>query len=219
MSRDFIQRHHARYQRLTRKMSRQARVSGVDAEVLSLDAGPFNTGGRVYDNSPAYLKRMTQTMQNAQVTPAIEVFEFGHMHGVRDLIAAGLLRAPYYIEFVLGTTGALPADERLLPVLVEQLPAGAEWSVCCKTADAEVYQRVMFYAFSHGGHVRTGMEDTVYVTPGRLARSNAEMVEQWVKTAAIWGRPVATPDQARSILGIAAERTRRCFPGAARAAA
>jgi len=191
----------------------------VDAEVLSLDAGPFNTGGRTYDNSPAYLRRMAQTMQNAQVTPAIEVFELGHMHGVRDLTAAGLLRAPHYIEFVLGTTGGLPLDERLLPVLIAQLPEGAEWSIACKTADAEVYQRFMLYAFSHGGHVRTGMEDMVYLTPGSLAQRNAEMVEQWVKTAAIWGRPLATPEQARKLLGISPERTRKCFPGAIQAAA
>ena len=191
----------------------------VNAEVLSLDAGPFNTGGRVYDNSPAYLKRMAQIMQTAQVTPAIEVFEFGHMHGVRDLVRAGLLKKPYYIEFVLGTTGGLPLDERILPVLVDQLPEGTEWSLCVKTGDAEVYQRLMFYAFTHGGHVRTGMEDMVFLTPGILAQTNADMVAQWVKTAAIWGRPVATPDQARSILGIAAERTRSCVPGAARAAA
>ena len=57
-------------------------------------------------------------------------------------------------------------------------------------------------AFVDGGHVRTGMEDHVYVRPGELARNNAEMVEQWALTARTFGRPVATSAEARGMLGI-----------------
>ncbi len=183
-------------------------VIQVGTEVVSLDAGPFNIGGRTYDNSPAYLRRMSHAVQAAGASPAIEVFEIGHMHGVRELIDAGLLRPPYYIEFVFGVPGALPLDERLLPILVERLPAQSEWSISCQSSDPEIYQRFMLYAFTHGGHVRTGVEDIVYLAAGRLARTNAELVQQWVKTAALWGRPVATPGEARSMLGISPEKTR-----------
>jgi len=58
------------------------------------------------------------------------------------------------------------------------------------------------FAFTEGGHVRCGMEDYVWLRPGELARSNAESVEQWVETARIWGRPVASPKEARSLLGL-----------------
>lgn len=57
-------------------------------------------------------------------------------------------------------------------------------------------------AFVEGGHVRTGMEDYVYLRPGELARSNAGMVTQWVETARIWGRPLASPADARGMLGM-----------------
>jgi 3-keto-5-aminohexanoate cleavage enzyme len=58
-------------------------------------------------------------------------------------------------------------------------------------------------AFAQGGHVRTGMEDMVYLRPGELAATNALLVEQWTATAQIWGRPIATPKIARQMLGIA----------------
>jgi len=92
-------------------------------------------------------------------------------------------------------------------LLVEQLPQGSEWSVICKTADANVYQRFMLYAFTHGGHVRTGMEDIIHLQPGVLARTNAELVEQWTQTARLWGRPLASPSEARAMLGIEPGKT------------
>lgn len=193
-------------------------VVQVGSEVVSLDAGPLNIGGRTYDNSPAYLRRMAATALEAGVSPAIEIFEFGHLQGVAELTRAGLLSSPHYIEFVFGVPGALPLDERLLPILVEQLPLGSEWSISCQTGDAEIYQRFMLYAFSHGGHVRTGVEDIVYLSPGCFAQTNAELVEQWAKTAATWGRPLATPDEARRMLGISAAKTRAFLGKAATAA-
>ena len=57
-------------------------------------------------------------------------------------------------------------------------------------------------ALHSGGHVRTGLEDRTYLFHDRLATGNAELVEQWVKTASIWGRPIASPTQARDMLGL-----------------
>jgi len=96
----------------------------------------------------------------------------------------------------------MPLDPRLLPILIDQLPDGSEWSISCQTSNLDTYLRFMFQAYANDGHVRTGMEDCVYLRPSELARSNAEMVEQWVQTASIWGRPVASPDEARAIMGI-----------------
>lgn len=181
-----------------------ARLGVADAgvEMVSLDAGSFNIGERLYDNRPSYLRNMARRMLAAGITPEIEVFDYGHMQGVRALLDDRLLTTPLFVQFVFGPPGALPADPRLLPLLLEQLPPGSEWAVSSQARDHEAYLRMTLPAFCGGGHVRTGVEDFVHVRPGVLARSNAEMVSQWVDTAAIWGRPVATPGQARSMLGI-----------------
>ncbi len=183
------------------------RVPDAGTEVVSLAVGSFNAGNRVYDNSPDYVRRMAEVMQRAGARPAIEIFDFGHLHNVRTLIDAKLLTPPYYFELVFGAGGGLPLEEHLLPLLVEKLPQGSEWSVICKTADARIYQRFMLYAFTHDGHVRTGIEDIIHLQPGVLARTNAELVEQWTKTARLWGRPLASPSEARAMLGIEPGKT------------
>jgi 3-keto-5-aminohexanoate cleavage enzyme len=177
-------------------------VAQAGAEVVSLDAGPINIAGRIYDNSPDYLQRMSAEMTRYRVKAAVEIFDYGHLEGLRKLAANGALQAPHFVEFVMGVPGGLPTDARLLPMLVEALPENSHWCVSCQTSDPAVYREIMLWVFSHGGHVRTGMEDIIWAGPDRLAQSNAELVEQWTRTAAIWGRSVATPAQARAMLGL-----------------
>ncbi len=185
------------------------RVAEAGEELVSLDLGPINLGGRLYDNRPSYLREMAKRMLAHGVRPEIDVFDSGHLDSLALLIKEELVKPPYHVQLVFGVPGALPLDERLLPILIERLPPHSEWSISCQTSDAEVYQRFMLYAFSHGGHVRTGVEDIVYARPGVLAQSNVELVQQWVETAAIWGRRIATADETRTMLGITADRTRR----------
>jgi 3-keto-5-aminohexanoate cleavage enzyme len=179
-------------------------VAEVGAEMVSLDAGSFNFGNRLYDNSPSYLREMVKRMQIRGIKPEIEIFDVGHLDGVTMMVEDGLLTAPHYIQFVFGLPGGLPPDVRLLPFLLERLPLGTEWGISSPTNDHETFLRLTMNAFTSGGHLRTGMEDYVYLRPGELARTNAEMVEQWVQTARIWGRPVASPSEARKMLGISA---------------
>lgn len=187
------------------KASHEMRWSIADCgvEMVSLDVGPINIGTRVYNNSPAYLEKMARLMKERRIKPEIELFDAGHMQSVNELIEKGLLAAPHYIQFVLGVPGGLPADPRFLPLLIDHLPEGSEWAISAQTSDPEMYLKLSMSAFIYGGHVRCGMEDYVYLRPGELARSNAECVTQWVDTARIWGRPVATPAVARKLLGLA----------------
>jgi 3-keto-5-aminohexanoate cleavage enzyme len=171
-------------------------------ELASLDMGPMNRGQRLYDNRPSYLREMAKRMLERGVRPEIDVFDSGQMDGVAGLIKAGLLKPPYFVQFVFGIAGGMPADLRMLPVMRSLLPADALWSIDCSGTDNETFQRFQMSAFVDGGHVRTGMEDHIYVRPGELAKSNADMVAQWVDTAHIWGRPVATPADARHMLGL-----------------
>jgi 3-keto-5-aminohexanoate cleavage enzyme len=171
-------------------------------ELASLDLGPMNRGQRLYDNRPSYLREMAKRMLERGVKPEIDVFDSGQMDGLARLIKDGLLEPPYFVQFVFGIPGGMPADLRMLPVMRALLPPDAQWSIDCSGTDNETFQRFQMSAFVDGGHVRTGMEDHVYVRPGELAKSNAEMVAQWVDTARIWGRPVASPAQTRQMLGL-----------------
>ena len=117
-------------------------------------------------------------------------------------VKEGLVKPPYHVQLVFGVPGGIPLDVRMLPILVSRLPPQSEWSVSCQTSHFETFLRFQMAAFTEGGHIRTGMEDHVYLRPGELARNNAEMVEQWSETALTFGRPVATPADARRMLGI-----------------
>ena len=175
----------------------------VDVEMVSLDAGSFNIGNRLYDNSPHYLREMSARMKSKNIVPEIEVFDLGHMYMVNKLDEENLLTRPAFVQFVFGLPGGLPLDPRILPFLLEKLPPGAEWAISSQAPDTEKYLQMALLAFAQGGHVRTGMEDMVYLRPGELAATNALLVEQWTATARIWGRPIATPEIARQMLGIA----------------
>jgi 3-keto-5-aminohexanoate cleavage enzyme len=179
------------------------RVAEAGEELVSLDLGPINLGTRLYDNRPAYLREMAKRMLELGVRPEIDVLDSGHLDSLAVLIKDGLVKPPYHVQLVFGVPGGIPLDLRLLPILVSRLPPDSEWSISCQTNDFATFLRFQMAAFTEGGHVRTGMEDHVYVRPGELARNNAEMVEQWSATARTFGRPVATPADARRMLGIA----------------
>jgi 3-keto-5-aminohexanoate cleavage enzyme len=182
--------------------AQRLRVVEVGEELVSLDLGPINLGARLYDNRPSYLREIAKRMLDRRIKPEIDVLDSGHLDSLALLIKDGLVKPPFHVQLVFGVPGGLPADVRLLPLLVSRLPPESEWSISCQTADPATFLRFQMAAFVDGGHVRTGMEDYVYVRPGELAKSNEEMVAQWTETARIWGRPVASPAQARRMLGL-----------------
>lgn len=184
--------------------AQRLRVVEAGEELVSLDLGPINLGARMYDNRPSYLREMAKRMLERRVKPEIDVLDSGHLDSLAWLIKEGLVTPPYHIQLVFGVPGGLPLDPRLLPVLLSRLPPDSEWSISCQTSDFETFLRFQMAAFVDGGHVRTGMEDHVYVRPGELARGNEDMVAQWVQTANTWGRPVASPADVRRMLGIGA---------------
>lgn len=184
--------------------AQRLRVVEAGEELVSLDLGPINLGARMYDNRPSYLREMAKRMLERRVKPEIDVLDSGHLDSLAWLIKEGLVTPPYHIQLVFGVPGGLPLDPRLLPVLLSRLPPDSEWSISCQTSDFETFLRFQMAAFVDGGHVRTGMEDHVYVRPGELARGNEDMVAQWVQTANTWGRPVASPADVRRMLGISA---------------
>ncbi|RDJ21916.1 3-keto-5-aminohexanoate cleavage protein [Bosea caraganae] len=171
------------------------------AEMVSYTASSYNSGARLYNSSPEFLAAARERMAAAGARPEIEVLDLGFCGRITRMIAAGELQAPFYCLFVFGIDGAMPADEALLPMLLQRLPKEVEWGIACAAEHAK-FLTMQMMAFANGGHIRTGLEDQAYLWSGRLAESNAQLVEQWVSSAATWGRPVATASVARDMLGL-----------------
>lgn len=172
-------------------------------EVASFDCGSTNFGDGVFINSPAFLSNLAREMNEHLVTPEIEIFDSGMVENARQLIDEGLLQPPHWFQFVLGLRGGAPATARELAHLVDSLPPGSRWSVCA-IGRSQLPMNVM--AIAMGGHARTGLEDNIYYGYRELATSNAQLVERLARLAGELGRPIASPDEAREMIGVTARR-------------
>ncbi len=129
----------------------------------------------------------------------MEIFELGMIEFCKRLISQKLILKPYYFGFILGTPSGAPANIQTLLTMVDSLPPDSLWFV----AGIGRHQlSITSLALLLGGHVRVGLEDNIYYSAGALAKSNAELVSRCVRIAKEVDREVATPDEARSILGL-----------------
>lgn len=168
-------------------------------EIASFDCGSLNFGAGVFVNAPSFLGKLAASMNEFGVRPEIECFEAGHVANGLRFIREGAIDPPYWFQMVLGVRGGAPGTIQQLIHMVQMLPAGAIWSAC---GIGRSQLPLGVAAMTMGGHVRTGLEDNLYVHKGELAQSNAQLVARLVRIAAELGRPVATPAQAREILSI-----------------
>lgn len=169
-------------------------------EMATLTCGTVNFGDGVFENSFPIMRGIAKQIDAFGVTPELEIFDLGHIANAKRLAQEGAIRLPAHVDFVLGVPGALDASVERLIDCVRSLPPGCTWSVAGIGRMQLVLAAV---AVAMGGHVRVGLEDNLYYEKGRLAR-NEELVARVVRIAGEIGRPVATPDQARQLLGLAA---------------
>ncbi|WP_066506137.1 3-keto-5-aminohexanoate cleavage protein [Abyssisolibacter fermentans] len=168
-------------------------------EMATLSAGTCNFGADVFMNSQDYMEKFALRMKELGVKPEIEVFERGMINNAIRLAKKGLVKTPMHFDFVMGVPGAIPGELRDLLYLVESIPAGSTWTV----AGIGRYELPLATAsIMLGGHVRVGFEDNIYYKKGEIAKSNAQLVERIARLAKELGREVATPDEAREILGL-----------------
>ena len=174
-------------------------------DMASLSTGSVNFPTIVYENAPALVQDLASKMHEFGIRPEIEIFDLSHIHGARRLIDAGLMHESPHVQFVMGVKNAMPAEEHLLDILLNEtrrvLPK-ATWTA----AGIGVNQsRVMEWALAREADaVRTGLEDNIRIHKDRLAASNAELVEVAVAMMAEHGARPATPGEARAKLGLAA---------------
>ncbi|MCL6515862.1 3-keto-5-aminohexanoate cleavage protein [Alicyclobacillus sp.] len=168
-------------------------------EMATLTCGTVNFGDGVFLNPPGDLERFAKALKVNGVRPEFEIFEAGMIENALRLWRKGLVEPPFHFDFVLGVPGGMPATPKNLLFLSELLPPGSTWSV----AGVGRHQLPMAaLAVVLGGHARVGFEDNIHYRKGELAQSNAQLVARVARIARELDRPVATPEEARRMLGI-----------------
>ncbi len=157
-------------------------------DMASLSTGSVNFPTIVYENSAALVIDLATKMLDNRILPEIEIFDLSHIHGARRLVDAGLMNERPHVQFVMGVKNAMPADEHLLDIMLNELRRilpSATWTA----AGIGINQaRVMEWVLARGGDgVRTGLEDNIRISKDRLASSNAELVRLAAETLARHG--------------------------------
>jgi len=168
-------------------------------ELASFDAGSINLGGGVFSNPPEFLDEAAKVMREKGVKPEIEIFDSGMIVTALRMRDKGKLDEPLHFQFVLGTPWGAPATPKSLLHLCEHIPENATWSVI---GIGKGHLPMSMMGLIMGGHIRVGMEDNIYYKQGELARTNAQFVERIVRIAREYGRDVASPEEARALLGL-----------------
>ena len=176
----------------------RAAVLQLRPEMATLTCGSVNFGDDIFENSFPIMRGILQKMREFDVLPELEIFDKGHIANARRLAKEGVLSLPQHADFVLGVPGGMEATVQNLCELVDDLPDGCTWTVA---GIGRQQLPLAMAAIAMGGHVRVGLEDNLYYSKGRLAR-NDELVARVARIAEEAGRPVATPDQAREMLGL-----------------
>jgi uncharacterized protein (DUF849 family) len=173
-------------------------------DMASLSVGSNNFPTRVYENPPDLVDWLASEMLTYDIKPEVEAFDLSHILQAVKMQADGRIKDTPYIQFVMGVKNAMPADKHVFDYYVEtvnRLLPGAPWCA----AGIGVQQLVLNeWSIAAGGHARTGMEDNVRLDRDTLAPSNAALVKRSVEIAEKHDRPIATPAQARALLGLRA---------------
>mgnify|MGYP006273641499 CR=1 FL=1 len=171
-------------------------------EMASLTVGSNNFPSRVYENSPELVDWLAAEMRTYGIKPEIEAFDLSHVFQAAKMVEDGRLRAPLYVQFVMGVKNAMPVDRAVFDFYVatmKRLAPDAEW---CGAGIGAGQITLNEWCVAAGGHVRTGLEDNLRLDRETLAPSNAALVRRAAEICGKHGRPVADWRTAREILGL-----------------
>ncbi len=168
-------------------------------EMASFDAGTIQTEAGVFSNEPEFLETLAHEALARGVKLELECFSHEMIRTALRYHAEGRIPAPLHFQFVTGTRYGMPATARALVDAVAMLPEGSTWSVI---GLGRTQTPMAMLALVMDGHVRVGLEDNIYYRHAQLATGNAQLVERAVRLAGEIERPVATPAQARTLLGL-----------------
>lgn len=181
-------------------MSRDERLGPValNPEMATLDCGTLNFGGDdIFVNTENDIKYFAKALESRGIYKELECFEKGHIDMVLRLAKKGFINPPYHFSFVLGVNGGMTGEERDFLFLKDSIPQEATFSVA---GIGRFEFSLAELSIKHGGHVRVGLEDNIYIEKGVLAPSNAALVSKVVLMAQKYHREIANPEETRKIL-------------------
>ena len=179
---------------------RVAHVVKLKPDICSLDVATMNFGEWSMVNSPAILREMAVLIQGAGVKPELEVFDTGHVRLAAQMCANSEINDPTpLLQLCLGISWGAPASTAAMTLMRDLLPDNAVWA---SFGISRHEMPMVGSATLLGGHCRVGMEDNLYISRGKLASGNAELVDHAVGIIQSLGEDVATVDQACEILGL-----------------
>lgn len=173
-------------------------------DMASLATGSVNFPNGIYENPPEFIDGLAGEMLKHEIRPEIEIFDLAMLYNAANLVERGLLKSPAHVQFVMGIPNAMPARRVILEFLIAELKAVMPDATWCAAGVARYQLPVNEWTLELGGHVRTGLEDNVRFDKTRVAKDNAELVARLAEMAPTYNRSVATPAQAREILGLRA---------------
>ncbi len=181
-------------------LERLKHVETIRPEICTLDCGTLNfgDGSQIYVGTPDMVRQGAARIRELGVKPELELFDTGNLWFADVMRQEGLLAAPPMYQLCMGIPYGAPADPGLLNAMVNMIPEGTEWTSFAigRNQLPWVAQSVLL-----GGHARVGLEDNLYLRRGVKA-TNAQLTQEAVKIIDSLGQQVATPDEAREILGI-----------------
>jgi uncharacterized protein (DUF849 family) len=169
-------------------------------EMASFSTGSVNFPHGIYDNPPDVVDEIAERIKELGIKPEIEVFDLAMLYKAAELLQRGALVAPAHVQLVLGVKNALPARESIVNFFVSELEALMPGSTWTSMGTGRFQIEANRWALARGGHVRTGLEDNIYIRKGQLASSNAELVERAVALCPEYDRHPASAQETRELL-------------------
>jgi 3-keto-5-aminohexanoate cleavage enzyme len=168
--------------------------------IASLDCGTMNFGGdEIFINTETIIIYFAEEMNKRNIKPELECFDKGMIDTALRLHSKGFIHAPMHFNLVFGAIGGISAEPRDINFLINSLPENSTFTV---TGIGRYEFSVATLGIILGGHVRVGLEDNLYITKGRLAESNGQLVEKIVRISKELGREIASPKEAIKMLNL-----------------
>ncbi|MXU65186.1 BKACE family enzyme [Oceanomicrobium pacificus] len=171
-------------------------------DMASLAVGSNNFPTRVYENPPELIDWLAAEMRAYEIVPEVEAFDLSHILQAIARHKAGDLFGKLYVQFVMGVKNAMPVDRDVFDTYVRLFEARAPEGNWCAAGVGAGQLTVNEWAIAAGGHTRAGLEDNIRLDRDRLAPSNAALIARAAELCEKYERPVATPAEARAILGL-----------------
>ncbi len=185
----------------------------VKPEMAALNAGSLNYlklrsnndwawPPMLFDNPVEKIEAFEKVMKANGIVPECECFDTGILRSVAMFAKRQMVPNPPHVSLVMGVESGMPNKPSWLPLLIEEMLPGTHWQVVA-IGRQEVWPLHRRTA-ELGGDLRTGLEDTFYLPDGRKATSNGQLIDALAKVATEAGRPIASPAEARTLLGLRA---------------